>query len=73
MKIRVELKNPKTYNDAMTIAKEKEAKMMKMKELGMFPCADVVSANDVSVNMVEVSKNPIQSVTVKESQRPKQV
>lgn len=72
MKIKVELKHPKTYDDAVRIAKEKEAKMLKMKDMGLFSDTDVVSTNDVSVNMVEVSRNPIQSV-MNEPQRPKQV
>ena len=72
MKIRVELKSPKTYDDAVTIAKEKEAKMLKMRELGLFSDTDVISTNDVSVNMVEVNRNPIRSM-MNEPQRPKQV
>lgn len=72
MKIKVELKSPKTYDDTVKIAKEKEAKTLKMKELGLCSDTDIVSTNDVSVNMVEVSRNLIQSA-MNEPQRPKQV
>lgn len=71
--MRVELKSPKSYDDAVRIAKEKEAKMKKIREMGMWPPEGVMSARDVSVNMVEVNRSPTRSVIVKEPQRPMQV